>query len=317
MVSRGAGRATFGIGFAQNYRETAEFREGFDDVQTGLDVSQFFFQSHADVAIDERWAAFGVVADEIDWNACLGATIEKEFQERGRFGIGGAGGGGASDLRCWEISADAFHCAGVELEIFFGRSLPIADVGFVPDLPEPFLDVLFSVSLDAVLHDLKIQLFPLAIVFGRIAPTGSDSRLRPVVTVRLRIYREGFGHEADFEHGASVGVAVSVEDAIEDFPIIDGMALRVFGVDVRGSPFEGRFAVSGGQKIMSADVDGDGRERRQFVKKHGAVRAVGVIGLVVAEPIVDGFEGCAGGVGTDVDGYRGLGGEEKERRQQQ
>ena len=110
------------------------------------------------------------------------------------------------------------------------------------------------------------------------------------------------GHEAEFDHGADAGGPVGVEDTVEECEVVDGFAGGVEGVDVGGAPLELGDAVAAGEQVVCADVDGDGREVVEFGEELAAAGGGGVVGLVVAEPTVDGFDGGDGVVKLDHDG---------------
>ena len=175
----------------------------------------------------------------------------------------------------------------VELLEFFGRPLPIPDVGLVPDLPIPALDFTLSVSLHRVRHPLGDELAPLVVVLRRMGPTGVDAVVvearPPIVFVRLRLGRQGLRHEADLDERLHLALDVGVDDAIHDRPVVDRPSGRVFGVGVRRSPLQGVLAVTRRQQVVRADEHGDRTELGQFLEQLLAVGRVGVVRLVVAE----------------------------------
>ncbi len=91
------------------------------------------------------------------------------------------------------------------------------------------------------------------------------------------------GHESNLDQRPDAGIAVGVKDAIDDRPVIDGLAVSVFGIRIGRSPFERAFAVSAGEQVVGADVDGDRAQRGEFVEQLLSVGAVGEVRLVVAE----------------------------------
>lgn len=64
-----------------------------------------------------------------------------------------------------------------------------------------------------------------------------------------------FGHEPDFHEWLDAGRAKSVEDAVENGPVVDGISGGVFGVNVGRAPFEGSGAVSGSEQIVRTNID--------------------------------------------------------------
>src|SRR5438105_1401668 len=108
-------------------------------------------------------------------------------------------------------------------------------------------------------HPLADKLCPLGVIFGRIGPT--------LAVVRLD--REGFGHESDFDKRFGVGVNIGVDDAVYNFPVVDGLAARVLCVGVGGSPLEGGGSIACAEKVVRANVDGDVAESGQLAYQLG------------------------------------------------
>ena len=102
---------------------------------------------------------------------------------------------------------------------------------------------------------------------------------------------------------------ISVEDAIDDGPIVDRFAVGVFAVGAGRAPFEGWSAIAGAEEVVGAEVDlggrrlgirgwglgagdwkgGAGAELAEFGDELLAVFHVGVVRLVGAEETPDGF----------------------------
>src|SRR5262245_25271931 len=73
---------------------------------------------------------------------------------------------------------DRVNAVVVQLVVLLRRSLPIADIRFVPNLPVPGLDCGPSVLLDAMSNPLVEQFGPLLIIFRWIGPTRKDRTVR-------------------------------------------------------------------------------------------------------------------------------------------
>ncbi len=156
-------------------------------------------------------------------------------------------------------AAHGVHGVVVELVELFGSAFPVADVGLVPDLPVPLLDLGAAVLLDGVLDPLVDELGPLGVVLRRIGPAGVDvvvgQARTPLVLVRLRLDGERLRHEADLRVGLEPALQVGVEDAVDDRPVVDGPALGVLGVGVRAAPLQGGRSVAGVEEVVGAEVD--------------------------------------------------------------
>ena len=103
-------------------------------------------------------------------------------------------------------------------------------------------------------------------------------------------------HEAEFDHRTDSGPAPGIEDIVDDGEIIDGMPVRIFGVDVCGAEFELRLAVARSEQMMHTDINRNRAEIVKLSKKLLPVWHGGVIGFVVAEPRVDGRERARPGI---------------------
>ena len=128
----------------------------------------------------------------------------------------------------------------------------------------------------------------------------ADARL-PVVPVRLRLGRQRLGHEADLDERLHLAFEVGVDDAIDDRPVVDRLAVRVLGVGVGRSPLQRRRAVARRQQVVRADVDRHRAELGEFGQQLLAVLHVGVVRLVVAEPRPHGLHRRDPLSGVDLD----------------
>ena len=145
----------------------------------------------------------------------------------------------------------------VEAVKFGGRAVPVAAVGFVPNFPVPGLDFGLAVFVNAMFGPLIDQFAPFGVILGRVGPAGVDESRNwsgvPMVLVRIGMGGRFPGHETDFRVRAHAVFQVSVEDAVEDGPVIDRMAGGVLMVGAGGTPFEGGGAVAGIEEIMGAE----------------------------------------------------------------
>ena len=153
---------------------------------------------------------------------------------------------------------------------------------------------------------------PLRIVLGRIIGFPGDGGFGIVDLVRLvpigKIGGEGFGHEAEFNHGADPGGLPCIEDAVHDLEVVDRFAAGIFCVDVGRGELELGDAVAGGKQVMGADVDRVGREVVELAQEFDSMTHGGVVGLVVAEPGEGGLVRADVFGKVDLDGDGCLGG---------
>jgi hypothetical protein len=94
-------------------------------------------------------------------------------------------------------------------------------------------------------------------------PTSEDYivRVRFVEQEGIRLYRvasQCLGSETNLSIRLYTSLQIRIEDAIDDGPIVDWIAVRVFGVGVRAAPFEpcSDFVdgVTGREQIVCSEV---------------------------------------------------------------
>src|SRR2546429_9143920 len=88
-------------------------------------------------------------------------------------------------MRAWQCSQDRVDGIVIQLEIFFLRSFPIADIWFVPDFPKPASSRHIAVSFTEMSDETKHEVCPLLVALGRISPAGVDRTFRKIVPVRF------------------------------------------------------------------------------------------------------------------------------------
>ena len=264
------------------------------------------------MAVQVLRRALGVEGDEVDRGA-LGAggvvgaaqaVLEEVAQERVvparrvRPAYPGRGQGAAHGV----------HGVVVKLVELLGRPLPVADVGLVPDLPVPALHLGAAVLLDAVLDPLVDQLGPLGVVLRRMGPAGVDvvvgQTRTPFVLVGLRLDRQRLRHEPDLHVGLHATLQVGVEDAVDDRPVVDRLALAVLGVGVGAAPLERGRAVSGVEEVVGAKIHLRRPELAERREQLAAVLHVGVVRLVRSEEAPDWLQLATAGGGVHLDRHR-------------
>src|SRR5262249_33800564 len=109
---------------------------------------------------------------------------------------------------------------------------------------------------------------------------------------------------ADLDEGARTGFQVGIDDMVDDFPVVDWFAGRVFGVGVGRSPLQARRAVAGSEQEVRANIDRLAREVGQLADKRFAILHVRVVRLVITEVAEEGARGSggAGSVDPNMDG---------------
>ena len=311
-----AGRATFGIGFADHDGQVLELREGGDDGERIVHVLELVAHAHANVVVREGGRTLGVEGDKVKRGAgtagdivgALGAVQQECVQELAARTAGGfrpthAGGG--------KGATNAVHGVVIEFAVVGDGAMPVADVRFVPDFPIPAGDFGGTILLHAVFGPLIGKFTPLRIVFGRIGlpgVVGGHFVNRRMVWIILGMGAEGFGHETDLDVGFETALKVSIEDAVIDGPVVDGMTGGVFLVGAGGTPFEGVGTVAAGEQVVAADVNLRTAELAEFGEQLPAVFQVSIIGLVIAEKTPNRSQLAHGPVGMDLDGNGESGG---------
>ena len=218
-------------------------------------------------------------------------VIEKGLEEGCGLLRARAGGCRAADAGLGERGADAGDGVVVEFEVLRHRAVPVADVGFVPDLEVPLRDLRAAVALDQMRGEDAAELTPGGEVL-RWALYASLNRVRIREVVGIRAGGERLGHEAELDHGANAGIAIRIECLVDDAEVVDGLSGCVERVDVGRAPLESRLAVTAGEEVMRADIDRNRIRVVQLGEKRAAVRRGGVVQLVVAEPRGDGLPGA-------------------------
>ncbi len=247
-------------------------------------------------------------------------VIEKVAQERRGAIAGRTGGIGAAHPCRWKRPLHRVGGVIVELPILLGRAFPVADIGLVPDFPEPRFYFLAPVLPHAVRHPLVDQLGPLGIVLGWIRPAQEDVVVlvagRPMVAIRLRVGGERLRHEANLHQRLHLALHIGIEDPVGDGPVVNRVAVAVFGVRVSRAPLQGRLAIARHQQAVNPHVHRNGAERRNFGQQFAAVLHIGVVGLIVTEERPDWFQRTVRRPGVHADrhgilGQAGNGGQKK------
>ncbi len=290
-------RAPFGIGLADDDGRVLQFWKGRDDGEAVGDGAKLIADAHAHMAIRRHLRRpFRVKRDEIQRRAdvprrvvrAVETVLDEVAQDGLRARAVWARDFRAADLRGRQGALEPVGGEVVQLHELFGCAVPVTDVRLVPDFPPPCVHFTPAVLRCDMTTDLVNQLAPLCVVRRRVRPAGVDVVVvvagLPEMTVRLRMARERLGHEAELDEGLHLARNVGVDDAIEDRPVVDGVAGGVFGVDVGRSPLERGRAVAAREQIVRAEVNGRDAGGGKLGQQLLTVRHVGVIGFIVAEP---------------------------------
>ena len=151
----------------------------------------------------------------------------------------------SADARGRQRALEAVGRVVVELHEFFGRAAPVADVGLVPDLPPPALDFALAVRSrpSGAPTDRRAR------ATCRSPSAGTPSRCRCRCSCRpasrsvgtgAGLVESASGMKPISTSGFILRSTIRVDDAIDDRPVVDRPAVRVFGVGVRRSPLQRR-----------------------------------------------------------------------------
>ena len=143
------------------------------------------------------------------------------------------------------------------------------------------------------------QITPAAIVLRRVCPAGRDPGSREVVAVWRRAGGERLRHEASLDEGNQPGLSYGIEDAVDDRPRIGRPTFGIFAVDAGRAPFQGRGAVARGEQVVHAHMHRRPAHRGKIGQQTPTVRQIGVIRLVVADPVPDRSDRRAAARGVD------------------
>src|SRR5436309_794569 len=137
----------------------------------------------------------------------------------------------------------------MELVKILGRAAPVTDVRLVPYFPIPRLDFGTPIPFHAMFGPLVDQLGPFFVILGRISPASEDRAVilarTPLVLVRLRFDGKVFRHKTNLRVGPHSTLQIAVKDAIQNPPIVNGLAVFVLAVSAGGTPLERGRAVAG------------------------------------------------------------------------
>src|SRR5712692_444212 len=172
--------------------------------------------------------------------------FEKHSEEFSGFGTCGPRGIGPANTSFGKGPQDGINGKVIKLEVFFRRSFPILNVGFIPEFPQPGFHLGISVTLAEMMNELEDKLRPLPEVLRWIGPAGINGAPRKIVAIGFGVSGQSLRHEADFDQGLDVMRPKGIENAVESRPTVDRLAGSVFGIHIRRTPLQGCRAVTTG-----------------------------------------------------------------------
>ena len=114
----------------------------------------------------------------------------------------------------------------IELVIVFRGGMPVRNIGLVPDLEVPLQNLVFAITLDKMRRYTSLPSRPRACnlsadcsIHRRWCSSDNESD-------RAQDFREVFRHEPKLHHRTNASGFVFVEDPIEDFEIVNRLAVR-------------------------------------------------------------------------------------------
>src|ERR1700709_2473354 len=113
--------------------------------------------------------------------------LQELAQKCGCFGITRARTRWTTYFGAGKRTSDRRYRVIVQLVVFLWRTVPIAYVWFVPNLPFPICGFLFPVLFTAMLSPAIDQLIPFSVVVRWVSPAGADVFLTwKIVTIWIR-----------------------------------------------------------------------------------------------------------------------------------
>ncbi len=163
----------------------SQLRHGGDLGERFIDGLELSGDTHPHVTVHDRGLPLGVEGEEVCGRADLtgrivgtGGDVAKEAVHQS---TAGACDVRSADPRVRQCAAHAVHRIVVQPIKIFGSASPVeVEVRLVPHLEVPALHFVPPVTLDVVAGPFVEQFGPLAVVAGRIGPTGGTA----VVSVR-------------------------------------------------------------------------------------------------------------------------------------
>ncbi|MNQ57601.1 hypothetical protein D3C85_717650 [compost metagenome] len=113
---------------------------------------------------------------------------------------------------------------------------PIGTIRFIPNFPIPAFYFGFAVAGYTVFYPFVNQVAPFLVIFGWVGPSGFDYTVFcsgfPLVLVGNRMGREGLGHKTNLRQWFHSAFNIRIENLVNNFPVIYGVALGIFGVGI-------------------------------------------------------------------------------------
>ena len=159
----------------------------------------------------------------------------------------------------------------MQLVEFVARATPVADIRLVPGLPVPFLH----------LRPGHISPRNARSTDKQVPPTWRNpSADRPIqcrfrhtwlwVSIcvdKARAFLRIPGHEADLRVGMQAALEIGVEDAVDDRPVVNGVALGVLAIGTGRAPLQSGGSIAAREQVMRAEIDGPRPKLAQFAEE--------------------------------------------------
>ena len=232
-------RASFRIGFANDDRLGFQFGIRRDDFESVIHSAEVRRDAHANMVVGECRRTFGVEGDEVHGRSDLACgvicTAQTMFQKVACPLTTAACGVRSADACSRQCAAHTRDRVVMQFVEFLWLRFPIKAVRLVPHFPIPLLNFFFSVAFDAMFHPLINKLLPLRVILRRIRPASHNlfvtyTRI-PNVLIGLRMNRHRFRHETDLRKRSHSGIAIRIEDTIQNRPVVDRIARCVFAIN--------------------------------------------------------------------------------------
>src|SRR5580700_1351818 len=163
------------------------------------------------------------------------AMVEKCSEKFCRLRVARSSAVRSTDPRLRKSSQDCFHARVIKLEIFFSRTFPVRDIGLIPHLPQPGLNLGIAITLAKMLDELENEFRPLPVILRRISPSREDvaDDPRKVVTIRLRMSGKRLRHKPKFHQWLDASCTERIENPVQNYTTVDRPPGWIFRVDIR------------------------------------------------------------------------------------
>ena len=200
----------------------------------------------------------------------------------------------SADTSIRKRTPDRINRIIMKFEKFFGSTLPVVNIRFIPRLPIPRLNFRSAVPVHTMPNPLIHQITPFVIITRRVGPAGIYFLILqiriPFVLIRLRLNGKRFRHKTDLCIRPYSVHKIRVKYSIQNLPVINRGAVYILAIYARRAPLERRRAVTGSQQIMSPKIDFLRGKCPQFFHQFFSVFHIGIIRFIRPEKPPDSTE---------------------------